>query len=103
MTQLSGTSQDFVVKSSTSRCGQLFTALPLSHWSQLECPVAVLRQGQRRSAAVADLDHVTWYREVVEPFRVVGIEVHAPMRGVAVALGGTPLEGPATRDLTASR
>src|SRR6185437_12524242 len=50
-------------------------------------PVAVLRQRQRRSAAVADLDHVAGYRKVEEPFRVVGVEVQAAVRRVAVSLG----------------
>lgn len=40
-------------------------------------PVAVLGQLQRRSAGVADFDHVTRYREVVEPFRVVRVEIQA--------------------------
>jgi hypothetical protein len=51
-----------------------------------ERPVAVLRQFQWRSAAVVDLDHVTWDCEVVEPFCVVGVEVQASMRGIGVTL-----------------
>src|ERR1700761_2899266 len=52
-----------------------------------ERPVPVLLQLERRSAAVADLDHVTGDGETVEPFRVVGVEVQAAVRGVGVPLG----------------
>src|ERR1700734_2840834 len=91
MTHLSGTSQDFLVKRSTtvrdewagSRRLEGAAVAPLI---PAERPVTVLRQRQRRPAAVADLHHVTRHRIVVEPFRIVGIEVQATVGSVAVAL-----------------
>ena len=49
-------------------------------------PVAVLLKGKGRPAGVAHLDDIARYREVVEPFGVVGVEIQAAVAGVGIAL-----------------